>query len=120
MQAAVRQNARKTSPRFTKSMASSAWSTVQQFKSAIIRINAETKRVSAIHLFYRENGGDFSLYHVPLAWRCCTPARSMSAMQCWPWAKCRGITNENETPGRAVELLCLAFLLHKNDNTTDF
>ena len=51
----------------TKSMASSAWNTAQQFKSAITRINAETKKVSAIHLFYRENGGDFSLYHVPLA-----------------------------------------------------
>ena len=51
----------------TKSMASSAWNTAQQFKSAITRINAETKRVSAIHLFYRENGGDFSLYYVPLA-----------------------------------------------------
>ena len=28
--------------------------------------------------------------------------------------------NENETPGMAVELLRLAFLLHKNDDTTDF
>ena len=31
-----------------------------------------------------------------------------------------GITNENETPGRADELLCPALLLHKNDDTADF